>query len=97
MRLTAATVWRPFLVPANVSSPQYCDVTNFMSFIILWHGDGAFYGLAFDWITGNIYVVANGGYILACDGTTGKNFQCASVLTDQGSLWGGIALDPVEG
>ena len=58
--------------------------------------DGDLRGLAFDWITGNVYAVAEDGDILACDGNPGRNFSCATVLSGQGTLTG-IALDPVQG
>ena len=58
--------------------------------------DGRLMGVAFDWITGNIYVTTFSGYILACDGTVGRNFSRVTVLTGQGYLLE-TALDPTEG
>ena len=58
--------------------------------------DGDINGLAFDWITGNVYAVTLGGYILACDWNTTRSFLCVSVATGLGELIG-IALDPVDG
>ena len=67
-----------------------------MPFFSIMHTDGNIESLAFDWITGNIYAVTFGGYILACDAATDRNFSCATVLSGQGSLRG-ITLNPVEG
>ena len=58
--------------------------------------DGAPYGLAFDWITGNIYASTGNGFILVCDRTRTSNLTCATVLSNQGDLYG-IALNPAEG
>lgn len=58
--------------------------------------DGNLYGLALDWVTGNIYIASWGGFVLACDGRPTAPFTCATVLTGQGHL-SGIALDPVAG
>ena len=58
--------------------------------------DGQIAGLAFDWITGTIYVGTVDGYILACDPTRTANLTCATVLSNQGWVYG-ISLNPVEG
>ena len=57
---------------------------------------GETYALAFDFISGNIYLATYGGYVLACGpGATGI-FNCFTVLDGQsGAL--GLSLDPNEG
>ena len=65
---------------------------HFQQFLV----DGQIFGLAFDWITGNVYVVTWNGFILACDGSLERNFTCVTVLSGLGSVTG-LALDPADG
>ena len=58
--------------------------------------DGWFWGLAWDWIAGRIYLVTGGGFVIACDGRLVRKPKCAAVLSDQGALYG-IAVDPTKG
>ena len=57
--------------------------------------DDEFRGLAYDWITSNIYAVTRGGFILACSDSrrSARTFGCGTVLSSQGDLRG-IALNP---
>ena len=67
-----------------------------MQFFINFYADGYANGLAFDWITGNIYAGTQDGNILACDGALDRDLRCVTLLTGQGYV-NGIALDAVEG
>ena len=58
--------------------------------------DGGLRGLAFDWITGNMYVGTYDGHILACDTVRTSTLICATMLSNQGTV-NGIALHPVAG
>ena len=57
--------------------------------------DDWLWGLGYDWVTRNIYVVSGGGFILACNGEVGGRFSCATVLSGQGHLHG-IAVNPIQ-
>ena len=63
---------------------------------IISNTDDQFRGLAFDWVTGNVYIATWGGFVLACDGTLERNLKCVTILSGQGKLVG-IALDPGQG
>ena len=52
--------------------------------------------LAFEWVTGNIFIVTERGLILACDGRQERPFACATVVEGQGKVKG-IAVNPIEG
>ena len=58
--------------------------------------DGDVEGLAFDYITRNVYGVSWEGYIFACKVLPNGKLKCANLLTRQGNLHG-IALDPNNG
>lgn len=58
--------------------------------------DGCLNGLAFDWVSGNVYIASSGGFILACSGRPANSFTCATVLFEEGDIQG-IALDPAAG
>ena len=58
--------------------------------------DGIFQGLAFDWITGNLYIGARDGYVIVCDTSVTRSFLCLPLLTRQFDV-DGIALNPTEG
>ena len=58
--------------------------------------NGCLRGKGFDWITGYVYMVFSGGYLLACEGRHSREFACATILTGQGDLRG-IALNPTQG
>ena len=58
--------------------------------------DGKPLALAFDWITGSIYVASAGGFIWACNGRQNSPFTCAVVHEEDGRIQG-LALDPIEG
>ena len=72
------------------------EVMNFLIIVYFLIPDGVIYGLAFDWVVGNIYVVTWAGYILACGEGTTRTFRCYTILDDQPSA-AGISLDPAEG
>ena len=57
---------------------------------------GEFRGLAYDWISGNVYVVTLGGFIFACDTVRKNGLVCAAVLWSQRHTEG-IALHPQAG
>ena len=57
---------------------------------------GPIYGLAFDWITNNLYGVSQGGHIFACTETSNGTFDCYTLRDDQGKV-NGIAVHPNEG
>ena len=57
--------------------------------------DGERQALSFDWVTGNIYVASDSGFILACDGKLEKTFPYAELLPGQGEV-NGIAVNPIE-
>ena len=57
---------------------------------------GPIYGLAFDWITNNLYGVSQGGHIFACKETSNGTFDCYTLRDDQGNV-NGIAINPNEG
>ena len=61
--------------------------------------DGYFWSLGIDRISGNLYAVTSGGYIIACDerrsGETGTT-NCATVVSEDGELRG-FALLPEIG
>ena len=50
--------------------------------------------MALDFITANVYVVSEKGFILACDGT--PTFTCVTVLSNESGP-NGIALNPNDG
>ena len=54
-------------------------------------------GLAFDWITTNLYGVSWNGHVFVCQ-ASGENgeLNCTNLLSGQGKL-NGIALDPNNG
>ena len=58
--------------------------------------DSNFNGLAFDWISGNIYVATYDGKILACGDGAKRTFSCFTILDGQSNAEG-IALDPTKG
>ena len=53
-------------------------------------------GLDFDWITHNLYVVSEGGYVFACKSTKRGSMNCYIIVTGQGRIYG-IAVDPNHG
>ena len=59
--------------------------------------DGFIRGLAFDWITMNLYGVSWNGHVFVCQ-APGENgeLNCRNLLTGQGTL-NGIAVDPNNG
>lgn len=60
--------------------------------------DGGFQGLAFDWITGNLYIGTRRGtrHIIVCDTSATRSFTCFPLLEGQKDV-DGIALDPIQG
>ena len=58
--------------------------------------DGVLRGVAFDWVTGNLYLVSSDGFVLVCNGSLDRAFNCATVINGQGDLIG-IVLNPGEG
>ena len=58
--------------------------------------DGAITGIAFDWITTNLYGVSEDGYIFACKPIGTGPLSCVTVLQRRRRLYG-IALNPNEG
>ena len=58
--------------------------------------DGTIYGLAFDWITSNLYGVSSNGIVFACNTTAGPMIECIALLSGQGNLYG-IVVNPIEG
>ena len=59
---------------------------------------GNYWSLKVDWITGNLYVVTDGGYIIVCDGRSRDTgaIGCSWIARDQGELRG-ITLRPDKG
>ena len=55
--------------------------------------DDALWGLGLDWVSGNVYAVSDGGFIIACNGT--GSLRCVTVLSGLGELRG-IAVDSIE-
>ena len=98
--LTAARC-KPFCAQKNVrislissNSWPVCWYFDFhMSFFL---ADGRFSTLAFDWITENVYIGTEDGYVTVCDKNGSPPFTCRPLLTRQKEL-NGIALDPIQG
>ena len=60
--------------------------------------DGPITGLAFDWITANVYGVSASGVIFACKSLAGEPSSLSCVtLVDRQTRLNGIALSPNEG
>ena len=59
---------------------------------------GNYWSLGIDWVTGTLYTVTDGGYIIACDGRSESTggIHCFWLVNDQGELRG-ITLRPDAG
>ena len=80
----------------NLNSPEIVtrsEISIFMMCIII---DGTIYGLAFDWVTKNLYGVSSNGIAFACNTTAGTMLHCVMLISGQGALYG-IAVNPYEG
>ena len=53
-------------------------------------------GIAFDWITANLYGVSEDGYVFACKSSPRVSLSCVTILSRPGRLYG-IAVDPNQG
>ena len=90
-----------FSIPRTVSYPLHGSRASFaihpkisnICFIIL---DGAMTGIAFDWITANLYGVSEDGYVFACKSSPRVSLSCVTILSRPGRLYG-IAVDPNQG
>lgn len=70
-----------------------------LNFVVGMIADGQIRGLAFDWITTNLYGVGWNGQVFVCIPSSSSTIgwlTCADLLTGQGNL-NGIALDPNNG
>ena len=73
---------------------EMCLIKKFCIFFSI--TDGKLEALAFDWISGNIYVASSKGFILACDGPTTLSVSCVIVWDELGEVQG-LALNPITG
>ena len=63
----------------------------------MYYADKLISGLAFDWITGNLYGVSWAGIVFACEARVkGLMTKCADLDKSNGTL-NGISVDPNDG
>ena len=58
--------------------------------------DGSMFGLAVDFITGNLYGGNNGSYIFVCSSAMTGPLNCTTILNSRDGIRG-IALSPNDG
>ena len=76
---------------SNIWKLLFCP---FLTFSLI--ADGNIYGLAVDWITGNVYGGGSGGDLFVCRPVKTGEMACETLLSDQGQI-NGIVLDPNSG